>query len=103
MVGARMFNLNGEEITTDISDSRESESISLIRIYPNPTNGEFTIDTPRETDVTIINALGQVIILQHLNEGKNKIDLNGQAKGIYFVQMKQLGKLISNKKIIKAD
>ncbi len=56
------------------------------QVYPNPNNGEFTIDTPSETDITIINAIGQVIKQQHLSEGKNTIDFNEQAKGIYFLK-----------------
>lgn len=63
-------------------------------IYPNPNNGEFTIDTPSERDITIINALGQVIKQQHLSEGKNTIDLNEQANGIYFLKLEGQVKLV---------
>ncbi len=63
-------------------------------IYPNPNNGEFTIDTLSETDITIINAIGQVIKQQHLSEGKNTIDLNEQAKGIYFLKLGGKAKLV---------
>jgi hypothetical protein len=69
---------------------------SSLQIYPNPNNGEFTIETPAETELTIINALGQIILQQHLSEGNTKIDLNEQAKGIYFMKIKN-----SNFKIIK--
>jgi hypothetical protein len=79
---------------TTINHISTSEATFLI--YPNPTNGEFTIDTPNETDVTIINALGQIIKQQYLIEGQNKIDLNEHAKGIYFMKTKN-----SNFKILK--
>jgi hypothetical protein len=81
-----------ETVTQNVSQctglSQPSTFNSQVSICPNPNNGEFTIDTPSETDVTIMNALGQIIIQRHLMEGKNKFDLNEQAKGIYFVQIK---------------
>ncbi len=69
---------------------------SQLSIYPNPNTGEFTIETPVETEVTIVNALGQLILQKHLAEGKNKIEISQQAKGVYFVKTKN-----GNYKIIK--
>ena len=69
---------------------------SSFQIYPNPNSGNFTFETLTEIDVTITNTLGQIVLQKHLAEGKNKIDLNEQAKGIYFVKTKN-----SNFKILK--
>jgi hypothetical protein len=86
-------------ITVDCIASGIASSNNLAKatqIYPNPNNGEFFIETLTEMDVTIINALGQVILQKHLSEGKNKIELSEQAKGIYFVKTNK-----GNYKIIK--
>jgi uncharacterized repeat protein (TIGR03803 family) len=58
-------------------------------IYPNPNSGQFVIDVPASVDLTVLNALGQVVIKQQLDPGKNEIDLHENVKGIYFVQLKQ--------------
>lgn len=74
--------------------------LSGFGVYPNPNSGEFVIDTPVKMDVTIVNALGQVIVKIALEEGKNQVDLNTQAKGVYFVQFKN-GSILKTVKIVK--
>ncbi len=58
-------------------------------IYPNPNSGQFIIDVPASVNLTILNALGQIVTKQQLDPGKNEIDLHENVKGIYFVQLKQ--------------
>jgi hypothetical protein len=58
-------------------------------IFPNPNNGEFVIKTSQEINISVINSLGQIIHQQHLVVGKNLVDLNNQANGIYFLELKQ--------------
>ncbi|PBQ33362.1 hypothetical protein CNR22_16775 [Sphingobacteriaceae bacterium] len=69
-------------------------------LYPNPNAGEFTIETGSSISATIVNALGQIVLEQKLNEGKNNINLNEQAKGIYFVQIKN-GSSVKTIKVVK--
>ncbi len=71
-----------------------------INVYPNPSNGNFIIETPAQINVRITNSLGQVIIEEEFFEGKNKVDLNKQAMGIYFLELKQ-GKQAKTIKLIK--
>ncbi len=63
-------------------------------IYPNPNNGEFTIDSSIDSEIIILNAIGQVVLIQHLNAGSNKIDLNEQANGVYFLKLEGQVKLV---------
>lgn len=86
-------------ITVTVSKCTGLTNINLqqeFKLYPNPNNGEFAIETSTETDVTIVNTLGQIILQQHLSEGKNKIELSEPVKGIYFVKTTS-----GNYKIIK--
>jgi hypothetical protein len=67
-----------------------------VAIYPNPTNGVFTLELgllqDEKTEIKVINAIGQTILVQHHNfiSGNNKtvIDLSGIYKGVYFVEIK---------------
>ncbi|MDX2173183.1 MAG: SBBP repeat-containing protein [Bacteroidota bacterium] len=58
---------------------------SAIQVYPNPTNGSFELIINEVSELIITNAIGQVIAKQTLTIGKNSIDLNNYANGIYFL------------------
>jgi hypothetical protein len=70
-------------------------------IYPNPTSGSFNIELAEESNVTVFNALGQVV--RHLEKaaGNQQIDLSEAPKGLYFVRIQsgnnvEITKLIVN-------
>ncbi|MBN8693511.1 MAG: T9SS type A sorting domain-containing protein [Bacteroidetes bacterium] len=57
-----------------------------LKIYPNPNNGVFSIKTEGEInkgELTVRNALGQVVHSQELTAETNKIDLSHLAAGLY--------------------
>jgi N-acetylneuraminic acid mutarotase len=69
----------------------------LFRVFPNPNNGDFTIQSPREDVVTIFNEIGQVITTIELNQQNNfSCKVNSLQSGIYFV----IGKTIKQKVIV---
>jgi hypothetical protein len=80
--------------TTDItkwinpnSGSVKHENIRFI-VFPNPTNGEFTIECERTIDnVEIVNIAGQTVYT--LNQIKsNSLVVNAElASGIYFLKI----------------
>jgi len=70
-----------------------------ISIYPNPTNGVFTINFPKNIkiqDVTISDIAGNIII----KSIKNSFDLTSYSSGIYFVKI-TTDKGILLKRIVK--
>ncbi len=57
-------------------------------IYPNPNNGNFSINLPEEEcDITVFNSLGQVMH-QCKASGLTTLNLNDLSKGMYFVTIK---------------
>lgn len=62
-------------------------------IYPNPSNGLFTIELNETTQVIITSILGNVLFKSTLDAGKQTLDIKNYANGIYFVQLAQDGKL----------
>ena len=56
-------------------------NISHFNVYPNPTDGEFTV--VGTTDLTIYNILGQVVTTSHEQDSTHKLSLSS---GIYFVK-----------------
>jgi hypothetical protein len=55
-------------------------------VYPNPNNGEFTIDTDTDVTLTLTNELGQAIRLIYVQAGgAHKVTVSDLGKGIYFL------------------
>ena len=73
-------------------------------IYPNPTNGVFTIDLPNigQSNITITDISGEIIFDQHYSTNKKQvIDLSNQASGVYFIEIRSENSLHTEKIIIK--
>jgi len=76
----------------------EEASVENVVIYPNPTNGEITIQTDMNTEIETIQILdlnGRVVS-NHLFATKISI---GQESGLYFVQFLSDNRIIGTKKI----
>lgn len=58
----------------------------VFSIYPNPTEGHFVLRLNRQSSVTILNQIGQVVYCASLPEGEHPLDLSGKAAGIYFLK-----------------
>jgi hypothetical protein len=72
----------------------------MITIYPNPTNGKFTIESDSNiTSIEIINMLGAKVFQTEVKDQTYNIDLSSQPKGIYFVKIVE-GDKISVEKIV---
>ncbi|MES2567753.1 MAG: T9SS type A sorting domain-containing protein [Bacteroidota bacterium] len=62
-----------------------------IDLHPNPSNGSFVLTfmkQPEAAMLSIYDVLGNYIIKNtYLNQLSNEINLNNQAKGIYFLEI----------------
>jgi hypothetical protein len=83
---------------------KQNEPVENISIYPNPSNGEFTINNPSESNITIdvLNILGSSVLKKQSSEKNIKINLDNAMKGIYFVQAEnRQGQKIVKKLVLK--
>jgi hypothetical protein len=72
---------------------------SEIVVYPNPSNGNFTVKgLSNGMSVEIYNSIGQLIV-KHETVSEI-INVDGLSKGIYFVNVVENGKRIATKKVI---
>ena len=69
-------------------------------IYPNPSNGLFTIETQARYEITITDISGKTIQQLTVNNEQLTIDLTANASGVYFLNISN-NKFVKTVKIIK--
>lgn len=80
-----------------------------VAIYPNPSNGVFTISVSNlnthRVDLRIINVIGNEILRETLTstdaQFSKTIDLNRYAKGLYYVKLEADGYSTVRRVVIK--
>jgi hypothetical protein len=77
---------------------------SDIKIYPNPNNGEFSVElssVSESTQIEIYNVTGQLVLKTKPTQLKMNISMAKIANGIYELRIIDTGKIIKQEKIIK--
>ena len=84
--------------TSNINSIAEKPQID---VYPNPSNGVFTVDYSQATKIKVVNLMGQdvfEVITNQNTEGTENIDLSALQNGMYIVMVYN-GTAISNFKL----
>lgn len=88
--------------TIDLSTIEET-AISKAQIFPNPTNGSFTIDLPETTsnlNLSLISLQGKVILERNIAH-KNSVTINEELPaGVYFIQLRANAKTATYKLVV---
>ncbi len=75
---------------------------SGLSVYPNPTNGEFTVELNNglTKNIQISDVTGRIILTEVTSEDKATVNINAYSKGIYYVKI-QSDNAIEVIKVIK--
>lgn len=99
--------ISASVLTQSVSTCTDIDAISFeqaldLKLYPNPTNGVFTLSYKLNwISFEIYNSLGEKISLSFVrNKDGIEIDLSAHPSGIYFVKFSNGGSTIT-KKIVK--
>ena len=76
------------------------EQSALVTVYPNPSNGVFTIALSTNAAVEITDLTGKSIIKHSYATGLHQVDLTNYSNGIYLVKVHGNG-VVSTTKMIK--
>jgi len=76
------------------------ESVDELNVFPNPTNDEFIIDLPNNSNnIKAFYVLGKLCFLQATDHLKQlNLDFSEFSKGIYYVKVQEYNKILNNKK-----
>jgi len=92
-----------EDWTVNVQANLSSELFEQekISVYPNPSNGIFTIENEGSTTIEIFDILGNQITTQKATVGTTMVDLNGLTAGIYFAKITTENNQTQTVKLIK--
>ena len=79
---------------------------SAIKIYPNPTDGQLTIELLKKTlgennSIEIRGISGQLVLTESLNSIKKQLDISHLSKGIYFITVRNAVRVETKKLVLK--
>ena len=82
---------------------KEPKVENTIKIYPNPSNDFFEINNTNteKTTLKITDIVGKLVYQEVLPIGISQINARNWAAGLYFYNIYQANKLISNGKLLK--
>jgi hypothetical protein len=78
-------------------------SESDLEIFPNPNNGQFTIQhsgLKEKTELQIVDVLGKLVLKKEIIADATTIDLSSQSNGVYYLMMNLNGKQITKKVVV---
>lgn len=82
-----MTEINGKEAFSKIiAVKRFGTEGSKIKVYPNPVNAVLMIENAEGKDMTVVNALGQVVKTIKKHENLNQFNVSTLPNGIYFIK-----------------
>ena len=71
--------------TTSSGNVGLAEPVSSgLRLWPNPTTGQVTLEVDADSSVEVYDLLGRVMATYPLRKGVNQVDLSGFPEGMYF-------------------
>jgi len=91
-----------QNVQTCLGISANASSISGLNVYPNPNNGEFTVELNNGLNKTVelMDVTGRVLSLQTSGNGKMIINIDNFSNGVYYIKVKS-GNAVEVLKIAK--
>ncbi len=85
----RQTDYDGETKVSDIISVNCDEKSDL-KIYPNPTQGRFTLDGGKlGMEVVLYDPTGRIILEKEINSHSTEFDISNYNKGLYLLEVKE--------------
>ena len=79
--------------------TEEREEASL-KLYPNPSNGQITIEQEGMQKVMLYNALGQLLFDKKVACDVMQLDLSGFGNGLYWVKISSQNGMVTRRFVL---
>jgi hypothetical protein len=91
-----------DSIYVDLCMSVNENTAGNVSVYPNPTNGEFTVQLNGNAAaiVEIMNELGQVVNAFTMTSSVRTVDMKNFESGVYFIRVTE-GDATTTHRLIK--
>ena len=87
--------MNSEPVICEVTSL--NETASQVSLFPNPTQGKVTVKAAGMSQVTVINAMGQVMLTQQVDNDETILDLSSFGNGMYMVTINTIDGVIVKK------
>lgn len=92
--------LQSESYDLSINVGVDDNPIQQISLYPNPTDGVFTINGISDCNISIVDISGREIQNGYFENDNTAIDISDFDRGVYFVKIIKDNEVVYNQKII---
>ena len=96
---------SGSNVINFVYTGLDENIANSFKIFPNPSNGTFTIDLNNyngQTEVWIMNMLNEIVYKGESEGNKSlSVDLRGAGSGVYFVKINNSESEVISKIIVK--
>ena len=97
----KQTDFDGAERMFPIISVATSQKEEVISVFPNPSNGVFTVTgTVAGSDLRVTDLAGKTLFQKAADDGKTELDIGNLKEGIYLLKMRT-NERIQTKKIIK--
>jgi hypothetical protein len=81
-------------------DAIDSQSLTKVKIYPNPAKDLVYLENAKGANLLIYNLKGQLVLQKKLNNQQISVSLKGLNSGVYILTLKNDDKTINRKLVI---
>ncbi len=74
------------QVTADSFVGLENIESLNFKVYPNPTNGSFNMETKSNGKVEILSLSGKIVYTTTIEKGKTLLNVDGLAQGVYTLR-----------------
>jgi len=98
-----LYGAGFDDINFDPTSIEEIEVQSQLEIYPNPSNGAFVLNLPKDTRGTIqvLDITGKVVYEAQNQIGSISLDLSSQSAGSYIFRFSNKNEVLTSSVIIR--
>jgi hypothetical protein len=78
---------NGNDFIHISNVSVDENPLSRVKLYPNPTSGQLSIEAEGMTSVNVFDLVGQCVMQMSAEDGQAILDMSQLQNGIYFIKV----------------